>query len=75
MTSKALKLIVNNIQLILKNRFVFFKIIISIYRNTISPEAGNIGGHAVDTLTGLLIDLINNFDITNIILMKFYIRD
>jgi hypothetical protein len=30
---------------------------------------------AVDTLTGLLIDLIYNFDITNRILMDLYIRD
>ena len=31
--------------------------------------------HAVDTLTGLLIDLIDNFDIMNIIWMELYIRD
>jgi hypothetical protein len=31
--------------------------------------------HAVDTLTGLLIDLIDNFDIANIIWMHLYIRD
>ena len=35
----------------------------------------NTGGHAVDTLTGLLIDLIDNFDITNIIRMDLFIRD
>jgi hypothetical protein len=35
----------------------------------------NTGGHAVDTLKGLLIDLIGNFDITNIILMDLYNRD
>ena len=27
----------------------------------------NTGGHAVDTWTGLLIDLIYNFDIANLI--------
>jgi hypothetical protein len=31
--------------------------------------------HAVDTLTGLLIDLIDNLDIANIIWMHLYIRD
>ena len=35
----------------------------------------NTGGHAVDTLTGLLIDLIDNFDITNIIRIDLFIRD
>lgn len=35
----------------------------------------NTGDHAVDTLTGLLIDLNDNFDIVNTILMDMYIRD
>ena len=44
----------------------------SIFKYTASLKTG---GHAVDTLTGLLIDLIDNFDIVNIILMDMYIRD
>jgi hypothetical protein len=39
------------------------------------PDVVNNGVHAVDTLTGLLIDLIDNFDIANIIWMHLYIRD
>ena len=34
------------------------------FQNIISPEAVNTVGHDVDTWTGLLIDLINNFDIS-----------
>ena len=41
----------------------------------ISPDVVNTEGHAVDAWTGLLIDLIYNFDIANIILMDMYIRD
>jgi hypothetical protein len=44
----------------------------SIFKYTASL---NTGGHAVDTLTGFLIDLVDNFDIVNIILMDMYIRD
>ena len=36
---------------------------------------GNTGGHTVDILTGLLIALIDNFDIPNITWMDLYIRD
>jgi hypothetical protein len=32
-----------------------------------SPDAVNTGGHAVDTMTGLFIDLFDSFDIANII--------
>ena len=38
----------------------------SIFKYTASL---NTGGHAVDTLTGFLIDLVDNFEIVNIILM------
>ena len=41
----------------------------------ISPDVVNTEGHAVDAWTGLLNDLIYNFDIANIILMDMYIRD
>ena len=35
----------------------------------------NNGGHAIDTLTGLLIDLVASFHFLNIILMDLYISD
>jgi hypothetical protein len=38
-------------------------------------DAENTGGHAVDTWTGLLIDLIYNFDIANLIWMDLNIWD
>ena len=37
--------------------------IISSYQNIMSPDAVNSGGHAVDTLTGLLIDIANRIEI------------
>jgi len=46
----------------------------SIFKYTVPLNTGA-GGHAVDTLTGLLIDLIDNFAIVNIILMDMYIGD
>ena len=48
------------------------QMIINSYKKN-SPDTVNIEGHAVDTLTGLLIDLIYNFDIPNLIWMN--IRD
>ena len=41
--------------------------IINSHQNIISPDAVNTVGDAVDTLTGLLIDSICNFNITKII--------
>ena len=45
------------------------------YQNIISSDMVNTSGHTVDTLTGLLIDWIYNFDVTNIIWMDLYIRN
>jgi len=49
----------------LRNQIVFFTNVINSYQNITSPDTINTGGHTVNTWTGLLIDLIYNFDITN----------
>jgi hypothetical protein len=45
--------------------FFSLQMIINNYQNIVSPSTVNTGGHAVDTLTGLLIDLIYDFVITS----------
>lgn len=65
----------NNIQLIRLSficcnyeiKLYLKKMIINSHQNIISPDAVNTVGDAVDTLTGLLIDSICNFNITKII--------
>jgi hypothetical protein len=49
--------------------------IINSYQNKYHLMRENTGGHAVDTWTGLLVDLIYNFDIANLIWMDLNIWD
>ena len=48
--------------------------IINSYQNK-SHQTGKHRSHAVDTWTGLLINLIDSFDIADIIWMDLYIMD
>ena len=43
-------------------------------QNIISSDAVNTAGHAVNALTGLLIDFIYNLDIANRIWIDLYIK-
>jgi len=49
----------------LRNQLFSLQIIMNNYQNIISTDAVNTRSHADDTLTGLFIDLIYNFNITS----------
>jgi hypothetical protein len=56
-------IITSMLQMLEIQLFFSLQMIINNYQNIISPNAVNTGGHAVDTMTSLLIDLI--YDLTS----------